>query len=228
MHQDDDRVLPFKRRETIVSSAAEANHHHGEPPSGTYWIDNDAGLTLYLEARKRAVVDRTRHLIDYFDPNGQRIATVVKLFSDHAFDSVEHHFGIEPVEDVRDECGEPGSAVSRAHEDDRLAEFTYHHSQEDEIFFYLRATARILLEEGRNHELTATAVEMIVAAISDAVRARFEGSLSHSKQTADILAPLEQLPTRLHMAAIHSRLAVAAIERLVDEQAAATEIQTSE
>lgn len=194
-----------------------------EHPPINCWIDTVQTVELYVDGARRALVDRGRALITFFESDGAPAASVVYLRSENPYDVAEAHLDIPRVEEVRDEsleAEETISAAPREREDHEAEEFRCRYYSDDEILRYMRSAISLL-----RHENVAVAgarspiIDILLQAMGDAVLDQHEQAVGFMQQAA---SALESRPAGQFFgdpALAHCRRAIEAIERYIAVQA---------
>lgn len=194
-----------------------------EHPPVNCWIDTVQTIELYLDGARRALVDRGRALIMFYESDGAPAASVVYLRSENPYDVAEAHLGIPRVAEVRDESLEAEemiSAAPREQEDREAEEFRSRYYSDDEILRYLRSAISLL----RHESVAATGahspiIEILLKAIGAGVLDQHAQALGLVQQAASALESRTADRFFGDPALVDCRRAIEAIERYIAVQA---------
>lgn len=183
----DDPALRAAREERF------ADFRRAHPPINC-WIDKVDTVELFLSGVRRALVDRRRALIVFFDGLGEPVSSAVYLRSENAYDVAEAHLGIKRITEVRDESDEADeilSAEPREREERTAGDFRQRHDSDVEIFQYLRSAIRLLRQEPALSGNGSAIVDGLLQAIVAEVQDQHEQAL---KMVQDAASALESRP----------------------------------
>lgn len=172
----------------IAKRIAEFRRDH---PPVTCWIDKVGTIELYLDGTRRALVERRRALIMFYDGVGAPTSSRVYLRSENPYHVAEAHLGIGPISEVRDESADAEdilSAAPRVEEERDAFAFRSRYDGDDEIFQYLRSAVKLLrLFEPDREGARSPCIELLLQAISAEVQDQHEQALSFVQQAAAAL-----------------------------------------
>ncbi|MBA4174457.1 MAG: hypothetical protein C0511_17835 [Hyphomicrobium sp.] len=166
-----------------------ADFRRAHPPVNC-WIDKVQTIELVLDGIRRALVERDRALIMFFDDQGEPVSSAVFLRSENPYDVAEAHLGIERVAEVRDESDEADeilSAAPREREERAAEDFRRRHYSDVEIFQYLRSAVRLLQHESAVTATGSPVIESLLQAIGAEVQDRNEQARGFVQRAASAL-----------------------------------------
>lgn len=193
-----------------------------EQPPINCWIDKVGTADLYLNGVRRALVDRRRALVMFYDGQGAPASTVVYLRSESAYDVAESRLGMERVAEVRDESDEADeilSPVPREREERDAAEFRSRHASDVEAFHYLRSAVKLLRLQGSASGKSAPVVDLLLQAIGAEVQDQHEQAAKALREAIALLDSPGADPFFGEPALADCRRALEATERHIAVQA---------
>lgn len=202
-------------RATLDKRRADFRREH---PPVTCWVDMVGTAELFLEGVRRALVDRGRALIMFFDSHGGPASSIVYLRSENPYDVAEAHLGIARVCEVRDESDEADeilSAVPREREDRMAAEFRSRHYPDGETLQYLQSAVDLLRREGTVTGIASPIIEILMEAIGAEAQDQHEQARTIIERAAFALETRTADRMFGDPALADCRRAVAAIERII-------------
>ncbi|MFG1320482.1 hypothetical protein [Xanthobacter autotrophicus] len=161
-----------------------------EHPPVNCWIDKVQTIDLYLDGARRALVERDRALILFFDGKGEPVSSAVYLRSENPYDVAEAHLGVARVAEVRDESDEADeilSSVPRERQDREAENFRSRHYRDVEIYVYLRSALTLLRHESAANGVGSPIIESLLQAIGAEVQDQHEQALGFVQQAASAL-----------------------------------------
>ncbi len=219
----DDDNMPWTGRpqdDPILHAALErrlADFRREHPPVNC-WIDKVRTIELVLNGVRRALVDRDRALILFYDGQGAPASSVVYLRSENPYDVAEAHLGVERVAEVRDESIDADEILSdapRAQEERETLSFKSRHYRDVDIFHYLRSAVKLLQHESGGTGGSAPIIEMLLQAIGAEVQDRHPQALAFVQNAAAALEGRDGALMFGEPALADCRRAIVALERLI-------------